>query len=91
MSDTASKCLRKWLIDIRSECLTGIIGIRSKSGTHEPIVFRMRTDPKPGDRILSQCAESPMVRSDANTESIGATLLSAEVQERMMRIAALDC
>jgi nitrous oxidase accessory protein NosD len=56
----------------------------------------VRADPNPGDRVRSQPAERAIVISNANTKAIFASLQSAEVKGRMLRVATpqfivLDC
>jgi hypothetical protein len=50
------------------------------SRTNKPVVFGMRADPYPCDRIRVQCANSAIVVSNANGETILSALQPAEVE-----------
>jgi hypothetical protein len=66
------------------------------SGADEAVILSMRADPNPSDRVRSHSAERTIMNSDANTKTIVASLQSAEVKGRMLRVATpqfivLDC
>ena len=65
-----------------------IVNAAANSGAYEPVIFGMRADPNPRDRVHSQYAKSAIVVSNANAEAIRAALQPAEVERRMMRVAS---
>ncbi len=54
--------------------------LRTSSGSHETVVFGMRADPHPGDRIRCQRAKSTIVVSDADGKTIRAAMQPAEME-----------
>jgi hypothetical protein len=54
---------------------------------HKPVVFTMRADPNPGNRIRAQLAQGSIMIANAHAETITATLQSTEMKRGMMRIA----